>query len=116
MEVATTARLSVTFLLIIIGIGVFWYWEGENFTDGAVSGTYVFRLNGETSTLVLRSDHVFEQELESAGMLRRAEGSWSVFGEGHIEFSPELLRVSGAEISASERPTGRLKIGSDSSP
>jgi hypothetical protein len=96
-------------LLLTVTLGLFWYWEGENFSDRAVSGTYTFRLNGETSTLVLRPDHSFQQELDSAGTVRRAEGSWHVFGEGGIAFSEEFLKVPGEEMGASGRPYGQIE-------
>jgi hypothetical protein len=96
-------------LLLTVTLGLFWYWEGENFSDRAVSGTYTFRLNGETSTLVLRPDHSFQQELDSAGTVRRAEGSWHVFGEGGIAFSGEFLKVAGEEMGASGRPYGQIE-------
>jgi hypothetical protein len=96
-------------LLLTVTLALFWYWEGENFNDRAVSGTYTFRLNGETSTLVLRPDHSFHQELDSAGTVRRAEGSWHVFGEGGIAFSKEFLKVPGEEMGASGRPYGQIE-------
>jgi hypothetical protein len=96
-------------LLLTLTLGLFWYWEGENFSDRAVSGTYTFRLNGEGSTLVLRPDHSFQQELDSAGTVRRAVGSWHVFGEGGIAFSEEFLKVPGKEMGASGRPYGQIE-------
>jgi hypothetical protein len=96
-------------LLLTVTLALFWYWEGENFNDRAVSGTYTFRLNGETSTLVLRPDHSFHQELDSAGTVRRAEGSWHVFGEGGIASSKEFLKVPGEEMGASGRPYGQIE-------
>jgi hypothetical protein len=108
MKMTVPAQLGVIFLLII-AIWVFWYWEGENFSDGAVSGTYALQLNGEASNLVLRPDHSFQQELDSAGTVRRAEGSWRVSGEGHIAFSTEFLKVSGEEISPAGQAYGQIK-------
>jgi len=74
----------VVLSLLVITIPGFWYWEGENFSDGAVCGTYALRLDGETSSLSLTRDHAFRQELDTAGTVRRAQGSWRVSGEGHI--------------------------------
>ena len=45
MKKTKATRLGIAFLLTGI-VAVFWYWEGENFSDRAVSGTYTFRLNG----------------------------------------------------------------------
>jgi hypothetical protein len=108
MKMSAAVWLGLIFLLIVV-IGVFWYWEGENFSDGAVSGTYVLQLNGERSTLVLRPDHSFQQELDSAGTVRRAEGNWHVFGEGGIAFSKEFLKVSGEEMGPSGRAYGQIE-------
>jgi hypothetical protein len=96
-------------LLLVVAIPTFWYWEGENFSDGTVSGTYFLQLNGESSTLVLRPDHSFQQELDSAGTVKRVEGNWRVFGEGHIAFSPEFLKVSGEELSPAEQVYGQIQ-------
>jgi hypothetical protein len=108
MKMNAAASLGLIFLLIVV-IGVFWYWEGENFSDGAVSGTYVLQLNGETSALVLRSDHSFQQELDVAGTVRRTEGTWRVSGEGHIAFSGEFLKVSGEEMSPAGQAYGQIE-------
>jgi hypothetical protein len=94
------AGLGVIFLLIT-AIFTFWFWEGENFSDRAVAGTYTLQLRGEKATLVLKPDHSFQQELDSAGTVKRAEGGWSVFGEGHIELSKEFLILPGQETSPS---------------
>ena len=41
--------------------------------------------------------------------MRRAEGSWHVFGEGGIAFSEEFLKVPGEEMGASGRPYGQIR-------
>lgn len=101
MTVRTFLMLLAMSLLLIAAIFTFWFWEGENFSESAVSGTYTVRIDGEKSTLILRPDHSFQQQLDSGGTVKRAEGTWSVFGEGHIEFSPEFLILTGEEISPS---------------
>jgi hypothetical protein len=92
--------LGVIFVLIT-AIFTFWFWEAGNFSGRAVSGTYVIQLHGEKETLILRADHSFQQELDSGGTGKRAEGGWSVSGEGHIEFSPGFLSLAGEEVSPS---------------
>jgi hypothetical protein len=52
----------------------------------------------ETSTLVLRPDHRFQQEISRAGKVERVQGSWRRIGEGGIVFSKEFLRVAGVEL------------------
>ncbi len=108
MKLSEAARVGVV-LLLIVTLGLFWYWEGENFSDGAVCGTYTLRQNGEAVTLVLAPDYRFQQELETAGTVRRAEGSWHVFGEGGIGFSEEFLKVAGEKMGPSGRPYGQIR-------
>jgi hypothetical protein len=64
------------------------------------SGTYSLAENGETSTLVLKPDHTFQQILNHSGKLQHAEGTWRRFGEGGIAFSQQFLVLSGQELSA----------------
>ena len=101
MTVRTFLMLLAMIFLLMAGIFTFWFWEGENFGEGAVSGTYTVRSDGEKSTLILRADHSFQQELDSGGTVKRAEGTWSVSGEGHIEFSPGFLSIAGEGVSPS---------------
>jgi hypothetical protein len=108
MKMSGAAWVGVV-LLLTLTLGLFWYWEGENFSDGAVSGTYTFQLNGEKSILVLTPDHRFQQELDGPGAVRRAEGSWRVSGEGHIAFSSEFLKVSGEEMSPAGQAYGQIE-------
>ncbi len=56
--------------------------------------------NGETSILVLKPDHSFQQELSEQGEVKRATGTWHRMGEGGIGFSKEFLAVSGQEADA----------------
>jgi len=108
MKVTGGAWVAVILLLTVV-LGLFWYWEGENFSDGAVCGTYTLRQNGEVVTLVLTPDHRFQQELDGPGAVRRAEGSWRVSGEGHIAFSSEFLKVSGEEMSPAGQAYGQIE-------
>jgi len=108
MKVTGGAWVAVILLLTVV-LCLFWYWEGENFSDGAVCGTYTLRQNGEVVTLVLTPDHRFQQELDGPGAVRRAEGSWRVSGEGHIAFSSEFLKVSGEEMSPAGQAYGQIE-------
>jgi hypothetical protein len=99
----------VVIFLLVISIPIFWYWEGENFSDGAVCGTYALSLDGETSSLILTRDHLFRQQLDSAGTVKRAEGSWRVSGEGHIAFSKDFLKVPGEEMSPAGQAYGQIE-------
>ena len=99
----------VVIFLLVISIPIFWYWEGENFSDGAVYGTYALSLDGETSSLILTRDHLFRQQLDNAGTVKRAEGSWRVSGEGHIAFSKDFLKVPGEEMSPAGQAYGQIE-------
>jgi len=82
-----------------VALFTFWYWEGENFSPGAVSGTYIVKFDHGSSTLTLKPDLSFRQQLDRGGTIRRAGGTWRVIGEGHIAFSREFLPLPGEEIS-----------------
>jgi hypothetical protein len=100
-----SAGVCVSILLVF----VVWYIEAGNFSEGAVSGTYTLQLNGETSTLVLKANHSFQQELDRAGTKIRSEGTWRVSGEGHIAFSDRFLKVTGREMSPAGQAYGQLE-------
>lgn len=84
---------------------VFWVWYcwAADYGYGAVSGTYVFRNDGEHSTLVLLSSRVFHQELVRSGTVERVDGTWRRVGEAGIVFSKEFLRARGQRV----RPDGQ---------
>jgi hypothetical protein len=94
--------------VIFISIWVFWFRQANNFSDSAVSGTYVLQGNRDTSTLVLRTDHIFVQELNSAGSSKHAEGTWKTSSEGHIEFSKEFLKLSGQQLNPAGQAYGQI--------
>lgn len=91
------ARAGGIFLLICVCF-VFWYAVAADYGDGVVSGTYHLSQDGETSTLVLKPDHSFKQELIRSGKTEHAEGNWRRVGESGISFSKEFIRVSGQEL------------------
>jgi len=72
----------------------------SDYGDGMASGIYHFAENGETSTLVLKPDHTFQQELSVRGESRVATGTWRRNGQSGIAFSREFLLVSGQEPGA----------------
>jgi hypothetical protein len=106
------AQLSVGIILLICLVSAFWYIEAGNFSDANVPGTYIAEQRDETSTLILRPDHTFQQELDSAGTVRRAHGRWSFFpsdSKGHIEFSKEFIVLSGQELNPDGTAFGQLE-------
>lgn len=97
-------------VLKIIGAGALvllifcvWYWFAADYSYNAVSGTYSFQSNGESSVLILREDKVFLQERTSHGRTERTQGTWRRVGEGGVVFSAEFL------------PVGQINAGSDGS-
>src|ERR1035441_3755854 len=99
-------RLRILFVVLICF--VLWYTVASDYGDGVTSGTYHLAQNGETSTLVLKPDHTFQQELNKLGNVKRAAGTWRRFGEGAIEFSKECVRVSGQELGQDGTPYGEI--------
>jgi hypothetical protein len=87
-------------LFLLVLCFVLWYSVASDYGDGVASGTYYLAENGETSTLVLKPDHSFQQELSEHGEVKRATGTWHRIGEAGIEFSKEFLLVSGQEPGA----------------
>src|SRR5437588_6795220 len=79
---------------------VLWYMVVADYSDRVVSGFYHLAENGETSTLVLKPDHSFQQDLNEHGNVAHARGTWRRVGESGIAFSKEFLIVSGQEPSA----------------
>jgi hypothetical protein len=94
-------------LLILLFCG--WYSVADNYGDGAISGIYALRSNVDASTVVLRPDHSFQQELNHSGEVKHAEGRWHRSGESGIEFSKEFLKVSGQELGPQGEAFGHVK-------
>ena len=89
-------RFSRAGLLLLIAILLFWlwYWRAADYTSNALAGTYTYAGNGETSTLVLKRDQTFQQQLNRDGASEHAQGSWRRYGESGVAFSKEFLPVS----------------------
>jgi hypothetical protein len=99
-------RLWILFVPVICF--VLWYTVASNYGDGVTSGTYNLAQNGETSILVLKPDHAFQQELRKLGKVEHATGTWRRFGEGGVAFSKEFLTVSGQELGQDGTPYGEI--------
>ena len=105
MNVSKFARIAGC---ILGALAVFWIWYtiAADYDYGALSGTYTLRSGGETSTLVLRADRTFEQELIRNGSTRRAQGTWRRFGEGGVSFSGQFL---GREVESDGEVYGQVE-------
>ena len=84
-------------VLVLAGIGICWFVIASDYSDAAASGTYRLVHKGVTSTLVLRADHSFRQEVSDSSGTRRAEGTWRRVGEGGVSFSPDFLTLPGEQ-------------------
>jgi hypothetical protein len=99
MKVSRPVRIIGWFFL---SLAVFWTWYmvAADYSYRAVSGTYVCRMNGEKTTLVLKEDKSFQEEAVRQGKVLHAQGSWYRYGESGIGFSKEFIKVPGEEIHA----------------
>ena len=79
--------------VLVLLIFCIWYWFAADYSYSAVSGTYAYQSDGESSVLMLRKDKVFLQERTSHGQTERAQGTWRRVGEGGIVLSAEFLPV-----------------------
>ncbi|WP_213804817.1 hypothetical protein [Granulicella sp. dw_53] len=102
------ARFGVV-LMLLVSAFVGWYSIAANYDYGALSGTYTINRNGEQCTLHLRPDQTFTEELKREGVAQqKAEGRWRRYGQAHVSFSGEFLKVSGQELNASGEAHGQF--------
>lgn len=89
---------------ILLPIVIFWVWYSiaADYGYNTVSGTYSVDNGSEKSTLILNSNHSFQEEVIRGEKSERAQGSWRRVGQGGIVFSNEFLKIAGQEM----RPTG----------
>ena len=91
-----SVRMSIGFLLSFACF-VIWGTAAMNYGDSVAVGKYRFIGNREISTLVLKPDHSFQQDLQIGDIKGHGEGTWRRIGEGGIAFSKGFLAVSGGE-------------------
>ena len=101
------ARVSCS-ILLLIALFALWYRIAANYDYRALAGTYVFQQNDETCTLYLNPDRTFVQELSRSGEIEKSHGHWDRYGESHVSFSSEFLKVSGEELNASGQSHGEF--------
>ena len=102
--------LSVLGVLVICWLCFgFWYSVATDYSDGVVSGEYHLAKNSETSELILKRDHTFQQVLNRSGSVQRGEGTWRhVGGYDGLAFSKDFLVVTGQELGANRLAYGDL--------
>lgn len=90
---------SVVFLVLFI-VFSFWYYEGDNFTDGNIPGMYVAEDSTNSDVLYLHADHTYEQRALADGQKRNALGTWRLMGnaDAHIVFQGTFLNAPAAAV------------------
>src|SRR5450631_407503 len=81
--------------LLFVALYIGWFIVASDYSDAVTSGTYSLVQRDDRSTLLLRSDHTFTQEVRTPGQVRQAAGAWHRLGEGGVEFSKEFLALPG---------------------
>ena len=99
--------VASVFFLLVICFAV-WFMIASDYGDSVVSGTYRFNHGSETSILVLKPDHTFQQTLSRSGSAEHAIGTWRHLGEAGIAFSKEFWAVSGEELVADGTAYGEM--------
>ena len=106
MRSAARAGL-VCLLLIVLAVG--WFTVASDYGDSVAVGTYHLRQSGESSNLILKADHTFQQDVIHNGATQRCEGEWRRIGEGGLAFSKQFLPVVGQELGAYGTPYGQIQ-------
>ena len=101
--------------LVRVGIGllvlvVFWVWYSvaADYDYEALAGTYVFHRTGEACTLYLRADRTFVEEIIRPGQMQKSLGHWNRYGDAHVSFSGEFLKLPNEELNAAGEAHGQF--------
>jgi len=97
-------------LVILLLIVLFWFWYSvaSNYDYGSLSGTYVFHGNGKICTLYLHPDHTFAQEISRSGEVQKSQGQWHRYGQAHVSFSSEFVKLPGEELNGDGQAHGQF--------
>jgi hypothetical protein len=100
-------RLALGAFLSLV---LFWVWYSAYADNGygALAGTYIFDGNGEKCTLYLRPDRTFTQELSRSGKVQESHGQWNRYGQAHVSFSSEFMKLSGEDMNAQGQAHGQF--------
>lgn len=82
-------------LMLLLGIlvAVVWYVIASDYSYDAISGVYSQSSTTKTSTLILKKDQSFEEEVTHDGITEHARGSWRRIGEGGVVMSSEFITL-----------------------
>ncbi len=95
--IARAGRIGVVLIVSIIALCCWWV-VASDYGDAVAVGTYRFSQGGMLCELVLKPDHTFVQEMNSAASVARAVGTWRRVGQGGVSFSSTLLPIPGEEV------------------
>jgi hypothetical protein len=94
-------RFGILIRLSLRMYTVVWYGKTDP-TTSQVAGRYQETEGTRRRTLVLNSDHTFEQTVEGLTQTSTARGTWSVSSNGDIAFSREFIKSSGQALGNGE--------------
>jgi hypothetical protein len=86
--------------LIFFIVFACWYYEGDNFTDKNIPGSYVADGSQNSDILTLLPDHTYEQSALLSGRQAKASGIWRLMGnaDAHIMFEGSFLDAPAAAV------------------
>lgn len=90
-------------------IWAFWFLEAGNIGDRSVVGTYTVEAGGDSYALVLKTDHTFRQDFLHQSKTEHVDGSWRLFGEAGIAFSPNFIKLPGQTMNSDGTAYGQIK-------
>jgi hypothetical protein len=79
-----------------------WYGKVASVTGETVSGTYAGDEEGVPATLNLKPDHTFEQTVIHSGIVKHAQGTWTLNPTGDIVFSKSFIKSTGESVREDE--------------
>jgi hypothetical protein len=95
-------RFGILIRLCLRTYTVVWYGKTDPTGNDQVAGRYQETDGTRRRTLVLNSDHTFEQTVEGLMQTATARGTWTVSGNGDIAFSREFIKSSGQALADGE--------------
>lgn len=105
LPIAIKALVALAFIWLSF---VLWFAAASDFSDSVFCGTYKLDQDNEKSTLTLKADHTYHQELSSSGGTRTASGTWRKSGEGGVAFSREFIVLTAQELDADGTSYGEI--------
>ncbi len=100
--------VRIGIFVVVVSTLLEWYSIAANYSYAALAGTYTLRSSDQTCALHLRPDRTFTEELNRQGVTQKAHGQWDRYGEAHVSFSSEFLKLSGQELNASSQAHGQF--------